>query len=111
MNLGRSLLVFGATVILTVGPTMGEQENDHIAQPAEVDGTDLTRQMREREEKILKLSPTEQERLRTAQAAALNTPEVKAAVEKRNQAIREFRAILHQSMVKADPSVARILQK
>jgi membrane protein involved in colicin uptake len=77
----------------------------------EVDGSDLRREVREREERINKLSIEEQLRLRAAQQKAAEDPAVKAALEKRNKAIQEFRAALRASMIKADPTVEPILDK
>lgn len=77
----------------------------------EVDGSDLRREVREREERINKLSIEEQLKLRAAQQKAAEDPAVKAALEKRNKAIEEFRAALRASMIKADPTVQPILDK
>jgi hypothetical protein len=77
----------------------------------EVDGSDLRREVREREERVNKLSIEEQLKLRAAQQKAAEDPAVKAALEKRNKAIEEFRAALRASMIKSDPSVQPILDK
>lgn len=90
-----SLLGFG------LRPLMGQ----------EVDGTDINRQLIEREERIGKLSVEDQLKLRAAQTKAAEDPLVKAAIEKRNQALKEFRATLRAAMLKADPSIAPILEQ
>jgi hypothetical protein len=77
----------------------------------EVDGSDINQQLTEREGKINRLTIDEQLKLRAAQKKAVEDPDVKAALEKRNQAIEEFRAALHKSMVKSDPTLEAILQK
>lgn len=77
----------------------------------EVDGSDIRREMREREERVSKLSIEEQLKLRAAERNAAEDPVVKAALEKRNRAIQEFRAALRASMIKADPTVEPILDK
>jgi N-methylhydantoinase A/oxoprolinase/acetone carboxylase beta subunit len=77
----------------------------------EVDGSDLRREVREREQRVNKLSIEEQLKLRAAERNAAKDPAVKAALEKRNRAIQEFRAALRASMIKADPTVEPILDK
>jgi hypothetical protein len=77
----------------------------------EVDGSDLRREVREREERVNKLSVEEQLKLRAAERNAAKNPAVKAALEKRNRAIQEFRAALRASMIKSDPTVEPILDK
>ncbi len=81
------------------------------ARAEEVDGSDVQRQLTEREMKIEKLSTEEQLKLRGAQQKAAEDPAVKAALEKRNQAILEFRAALRAASIKADPSVEPILDR
>lgn len=76
-----------------------------------VDDSDLRKQAREREERVNKLSLEEQLKLRAAEQKAVQDPEVKAAFEKRNKAIEEFRAALRAGMIKADPTVAPILER
>ena len=77
----------------------------------EVDGSDINREMIERERRVNQLSTEEQLKLRAATVQAAEDPEVKAAVQKRDEAIRAFRAALRAAMIKADPSVAPILDK
>jgi hypothetical protein len=71
----------------------------------------LYRDHRERESRFIKLTTEEQVKLVAAQKAAAEDPGVKAALEKRNKAIQEYRAILRATMVKVDPSVAPILDR
>lgn len=77
----------------------------------EVDGSDVRREVREREERVNKLSTEEQLKLRAAEQKAAEDPAVKAALQKRNTAIQEFRAALRASMIKSDPTVQPILDK
>ncbi len=77
----------------------------------EVDGSELRREVREQNERVSKLSIEEQLKLRAAEQKAAEDPAVKAALEKRNKAIQEFRATLRTSMIKADPTVEPILAK
>lgn len=77
----------------------------------EVDGSDMSREVREREEKINRLTTEEQLKLRAAQQKAVEDPAVKAAMEKRDKALDEFRATIRASMIKADPTVEQILNK
>ena len=70
----------------------------------------LYREQRERESRIRKLSTEEQLKLFAAQKAAAEDAEVKAALEKRNKAIQEYRAILRATMIRIDPTVAPILE-
>jgi hemolysin activation/secretion protein len=76
-----------------------------------LDGSDLRREVRERQERVSKLSTEEQLKLRAAEQKAAEDPEVKAALEKRNQAIQEFRAAVRASMIKSDPAIEPILDK
>ena len=81
------------------------------AQMNEMDGSALAQQLQEREEKIQKLTDAEREALRVAQQRAAEDPDVKAALEARNQAMTEFRKVYLESVVRADPEVARIFEK
>ncbi len=76
-----------------------------------LDGSDLRKEVRERDERVNKLSVEDQLKLRAAEQKAAQDPEVKAALEKRNKAIQEFRAAVRASMIKADPTVQTILEK
>ena len=76
-----------------------------------LDGSDLRGEVRERQERVSKLSTEEQLKLRAAEQKAAEDPEVKAALEKRNKAIEEFRATVRASMIKSDPAIEPILDK
>ncbi len=76
-----------------------------------VDDSDLRKQVREREERVNNLSLDEQLKLRAAEQKAVQDPAVKAAFQKRNKAIQEFRDALRAGMIKADPDVEPILAK
>ena len=82
-----------------------------LACAQEVDGSEIDKQLTEREGKINKLTLEEQLKIRAAQQKAAEDPAIKAALEKRTQAIDEFRKALHDSMVKADPALEAILAK
>lgn len=71
----------------------------------------LYKAQRHREQQVAKLSVDEQLKIRAAEQKASEDPTVKAALEKRNKAIQEYRAALRVSMVKSDPAVAPILDK
>lgn len=80
-------------------------------EPPEVDGTDIDKQLTERQGKINRLSIEEQLKLRAAQQKAAEDPAVLEALKKRDEAIRNFRQALHDAMVKADPSIKPILDR
>ncbi|MDQ2825049.1 MAG: hypothetical protein M3R29_06345 [Verrucomicrobiota bacterium] len=82
-----------------------------FARAQEVDGSDLRREQRERQERFYKLSIEEQLKLRAAEQKAAGDPDVQAALEKRNKAIQEFRAALRASMLKSDPTLEPILDQ
>jgi hypothetical protein len=71
----------------------------------------LYKAQRQREQQVAKLSVDEQLKLRAAELEASEDPIVKAALEKRNKAIQEYRAALRASMIKSDAAVAPILDK
>jgi hypothetical protein len=77
----------------------------------ELDGSDVAAELRDREARLNKLSIEDQLKIRAAQQKAAQDPEVKAALEKRNQAIQEYRAVVRASMIKADPSIASLIQQ
>ena len=81
------------------------------AKSQEADGTDLQREVNERDLRVSRLPIEEQLKLRAAQQKALEDPLVKAAMEKRNRAIDEYRAAIRASMIKSDPSMEAILNK
>jgi hypothetical protein len=76
-----------------------------------IDGSDLQREVWERQYRVSKLSTEDQLRLRAAEQKAAEDPEVKAALEKRNKAIEDFRTELRASIIKADPKIEPILAK
>ena len=102
-----NLCVVGALLFATVQLSSFAQERT----PSAVDSSDVDRQMGDREEKLGSLSLEEQLKLRAAQQKAAEDPGVKAALEKRNQAIEEFRKAMHDSMVKSDPKMEELLRK
>jgi hypothetical protein len=102
MKLLRCLL---AVLLLSSGPALFAAD-----QPV-LDGSELEAQLAEREQKIEKLSVDEQLKLRAAQQKAATDPAVLAALQKRNEAIAEFRMALRNSMIKSDRSMEPILDK
>lgn len=76
-----------------------------------VDGSDVQREVSELDARVDKLSLDDQLKLRAAEQKAAEEPAVQAALKKRNEAIREFRAALRAGMIKADPSLAPLLEK
>lgn len=82
-----------------------------LATAQELDGSDLRRELRERDNRLNKLSIEDQLKLRAAEQKAAQDSEVKAALEKRNKAVEEFRAAVRASMIKADRSIEPILQR
>lgn len=79
--------------------------------PPEVDGSEIEKQLTERQSKINRLTIDEQLKLRAAQQKAAEDPAVLEALKKRDEAIRNFRQALHNAMVKADPSIKPILDR
>lgn len=57
------------------------------------------------------LTIDEQLKLRAAQQKAADDPAVKAALQKRNQSIQDFRTALHNAMLKVDPTIGPIMSK
>jgi outer membrane murein-binding lipoprotein Lpp len=82
-----------------------------LVRAQEIDGSDIAAQLRDREARVNRLSVEDQLKIRAAEQKAAQDPAVKAAMEKRNQAIREYRATVRASMIKADPSLAPLLEK
>ncbi|CAN5182212.1 hypothetical protein BH20VER2_BH20VER2_03530 [soil metagenome] len=109
----KSLLVLPAAVCaLHLSPALPAQDAETQEKPKpELDGSDIERELRQREEKVNRLSIEEQLKLRAAQQKAAEDPEVIAALEKRNAAILEFRNALRNSMIKTDPKMESILNK
>src|ERR1039457_1481357 len=104
MRLNAFVLSIVLFAITQIGPFV-------CAQTPTLDGSDTRRELRERDERVNKLSTEDQLKLRAAEQKAAEDPDVKAALEKRNKAIQEFRAALRASMIKTDPTVAPILEK
>ncbi len=77
----------------------------------EVEGSEPSKSLTEGDGTTNKLTLEEQLKLRAAQTKAAEDPEVKAALAKRDQAIEEFRAALHKSMVAADPKMEEVLAR
>lgn len=77
----------------------------------ELDGSDLRKELLERDERVIELSLDEQLKLRAAQVKAAEDPAVQEAMRKRNEAINNFRQAIQAAMLKADPSIAPILEK
>lgn len=100
----KRLLVLCSWPLLVLG-------NLHPLGAQEIDGSDLNRQAIEREARVNKLSLEDQLKLRAAQQKAMQDPEMQAALKKRNEALKEFRAAYRASLIKADPSVAPILEQ
>lgn len=96
------VLLYLSLVVLEMAPSLKAQE---------IDGSDLRNQVRDREARVNKLSVEDQLKLRAAEVKAAQDPAVQEAMKKRNEAIREFRAAIRAAMIKADPSVAPILDK
>ena len=106
--------ILSLALLVPVGraqPSPAASDSSTESKTRAIDGTDIDRQLVEREEKVGQLSLEEQLKLRAAQVKAAEDPAVLAALEKRNQAITEFRAALRAAALKADPSIAPILDK
>lgn len=101
-------LFFGASFSI---PLAAPEPESGSSQLNEVDGGALADQLREREGKIRLLPEEERTALRAAQQKALEDPAVKEALAKRDAAMAEFQQAFRDSMVKAEPEVAPILQK
>ena len=76
-----------------------------------LDGSELEKELFDREQKIANLSSDEQAKHRAAQQKAAEQPEVLEASRKRNEAIAQFRMTLRNSMIRTDPKMAEILDK
>src|SRR3982750_703515 len=90
---------------MTLGPFLPS------AKAEDPDSTATINEFKRREENLGKLDVEDQIKIRGAQQKALEDPEVKAALEKRDKAITEFRAKLREKMIVADPSVKPILER
>ncbi len=77
----------------------------------ELDGSDLRKELREREERVIRLPTEDRLKLQAAEKKALEDPVVKAALERRNKAISEFQATVRAAIIRADPALGSILEK
>jgi hypothetical protein len=102
MNANLLFSLLALTTALQFAPILRAQE---------LDGSDVAAELRDREARINKLSLEDQLKIRAAQQKAAQDPDVQAALEKRNQAIRAYRAVVRASMIKADPSLESLLAK
>jgi hypothetical protein len=100
MKCKSSLLALGFLAMIQLTPLARSQDSESF---------DLEHDVRERQERFGKLSTEDQLKIRAAQVAAAADPAVRKAAQKRNQAIQEFRAAMRASMLKADPTIAPIL--
>jgi len=112
-NMKFHLCLVGALFLSAsqLAPFAFAQSKEGPMDEAVIEGKEVDALLAERESKILKLSLEEQLQLRAAQIKAADDPDVKAAVEKRNQAIQEFRQAFRNSLLKIDPKVEPILNK
>ena len=107
-----NLCVAGALLVVGIHfASSALSQSPEPAAPSFVDGTDLRKEMTEREGNILKLSTEDQLRLRAAQLKAAEYPEVKVALEKRTKALEEFGQAFRAGLLKADPKIGEILDK
>ncbi len=102
-------LIHLLTMFLTAIVMLGQVAPFARAQDPE--DTAVMTELRRRDENVGKLSVEEQLKVRAAQQKALEDAEVKSAMEKRDQAVVEFRGKLRAAMISADPSVKPILDK
>ena len=108
----RALFFLLATLAtVSLAPVARAQTEEKTEAVPEVDASELNRQLRERQAKINKLSPEEQQILRAAREKALSEPAVQAARAKRDQALREFRAALLTGLLKSDPTIGPVIRK
>ncbi|MGI9086731.1 MAG: hypothetical protein ACR2HH_03155 [Chthoniobacterales bacterium] len=75
------------------------------------DNTAVVNEFKRREENLGHLSIDEQLKIRAAQQKALEDAGVKEAMQKRDQAMVEFREKLRAAMIAADPAVKAILDR
>jgi hypothetical protein len=62
-------------------------------------------------ELLMSLSPADRDKYHSARKQAMTNPEVAAANERRKKAEFEYHKLLHREMLKADPSLAPLLNK
>ena len=82
-----------------------------VAQPPDRPDKPFRRFQNERRARWANLTEDERARLRSAHEKAMQDPALQAAREKLRQARREFRELLRPALLKADPSLAPILDK
>src|SRR3954464_11655941 len=82
-----------------------------LVKAQEPDNTATVNEFKRREENLGRLDIEDQLKVRAAQQKALEDEGMKAALQKRDQAIIEFRAKLREKMIAADPSVKPILDR
>jgi len=63
------------------------------------------------QQRLANLSPEEREKLKAARQKAMQDPSVQAAHEKMREARREFVTAMRGGMLKADPTIQRVLDK
>lgn len=107
----RAFHIASLFVLLSLAPWASAQEENEGAVMEEQDGSGLTRELQERQEKINQLSTEERAAVDAARKTALDDPAVKAALAARNEAAENFRAALQASMLKSDPSMRQIFEK
>jgi len=61
--------------------------------------------------RLASLSPADRQKVEAAHQTAMQDPTVQAAREKMRLARKEFEEAMHAAMIKADPSIATILEK
>jgi Dynein, heavy chain len=110
MPSGRLLLLVAATTAF-LGPIASAQSPPATRDPSTLFGDDLDQQLRQRQNQIDRLPVGEREQFQAAQKKALETSEVRAALKKREEAVRSYRETLRKSMLESDPAIAGILEK
>jgi hypothetical protein len=88
-----------------------EQEQKQGERQPVLDGSDLAKELHEREVKLQELPEAERTKLHAAYVKAFKDPEVLAALERRDAAIKEFQEARRAGMLRADPSVEPLLEQ
>jgi hypothetical protein len=109
MNPARFFMLVVLNCFAAASFVRGEEKSGDAPEVV-LDGSDIKHHLRERLAKILRLSRDEQLKLEAATAEAMNDPDVKAALAKRERAMQEFTAALYRGMVRSDPTVAPLLE-
>lgn len=102
--------LLAAVLVMMLAPAVPAQ-SEKQGTDAVLDGTDLNRELQERQAKINQLSGEEQEALRLALAKAVRDPSVREARRKRDEALREFEMVLIRSMLAVDPTLRPTIEK